>query len=601
MDMGVDTITRNSQALSLEKPSVVGNHWHIFEPSERDILTLIQRFGLTETTAKVVLNRGITLETVDSYLNPTLRQSLPDPFHLLDMDKAVTYILKAIQDKKKIAVFGDYDVDGATSSSLLHLFFRAIGIDITIYIPDRMTEGYGPNSNAFTKLKESGIDLVITVDCGAVSFEPIEHAKSIGLDVIVVDHHLGAETLPDAIAVVNPNRLDETTEYRYLAAVGVCYLLIIALNKKLRENGYYHGTIKEPNLLSFLDIVALGTVCDVMPIKGLNRVFVRQGLRIMAKGQNLGLRTLSDVASIDSFPSSYHLGFALGPRINAGGRVGQANLGSRLLTTTQQAEAFEIANLLSMYNDERKEIENNVLEEAIATIERQENIPVCIIAMGEGWHQGVIGIIASRLKDRYDRPSIVLSVEGNIAKASARSVKGIDMGAAVSEAKKQGLLIAGGGHEMAAGFSVETDKIELLSQFLNERFSKALEDYQSKKSLKIDAVMSIKGVSVGMIKELEKAAPFGVGNPSPKFVLYNCMIIRTDIVGEKHVRCIIGSHMTGQSGPTIKAMSFRSVDTEIGTVLLHSKGKLAHIAGQVRINSWQGNETAEFTIEDIII
>ncbi|MCH2038800.1 MAG: DHH family phosphoesterase, partial [Rickettsiales bacterium] len=389
--------------------------------------------------------------------------------------------------------------------------------------------------------------------------------------------------------------MDETTEYRYLAAVGVCYLLIIALNKSLRETGYYTNSQKEPNLLSFLDIVALGTVCDVMPIKGLNRVFVRQGLRVMAKGQNLGLRTLSDVAAIDSYPSSYHLGFVLGPRINAGGRVGQANLGSRLLTTEQQAEAFEIANLLSMYNDQRKEIEQSVLEEAIAAIEQLDTLPACIISLGEGWHQGVIGIIASRLKERYDRPSIVLSVEGGIAKASARSVKGIDMGAAVSEAKKQGLLIAGGGHEMAAGFSIETDKIELLSQFLDVRFSDALEDYQSKKSLKIDAVISISGLSVNLIKELEKASPFGVGNPSPKFALYNCMILRADIVGEKHIRCIIGSHMTGKSGKSLKAMCFRAVDTEIGTALLHNKGKPVHIAGQVRINSWQGTESAEFT------
>lgn len=585
------------------RSSVLGNKWQLSEHPARDIDSLRQQFGLSSMTAKVLLNRGITLEQAEAFLKPSLRYSLPDPFHLLDMQLAVDAVMEAIDQGKKIAVFGDYDVDGATSSALLSRFFEAIGHTVTIYIPDRMKEGYGPNKEAFSTLRKKGIDSVITVDCGALAFEPLAHAKAIGLDVIVMDHHLGAEQLPEARAVVNPNRLDENTEYRYLAAVGVCYLFIIALNKTLRDKGYYQTSITEPDLLSLLDIVALGTVCDVMPLTGLNRTFVKQGLKIMARRANTGIRALADTAAIQESFSSYHLGFVLGPRINAGGRVGKADMGSRLLTTNQDQEARELAHFLSMYNDERKAIEQSVLEESIAMVELQPDpVNACVMVAGEGWHQGVIGIIASRLKERYDRPSVVLSIENTIAKASARSVSGVDMGACVLEAKRQGLIKEGGGHAMAAGFSVEVEKLEALQDFFNKNFQEAVARYHANKTLSIDALVAPSGINVALVKELEQLAPYGVGNPSPKLVLANCQILQCSVVAEKHIRCIVGASKRAGSGHQgLKAMAFRSVDTELGQALLSLRSRTVHIAGQARINHWQGNDSAEFTIDDVML
>ncbi|MEM7617148.1 MAG: single-stranded-DNA-specific exonuclease RecJ [Pseudomonadota bacterium] len=583
-----------------DKKSALGYKWHEYECDHRQLKTIQQKFDLSYIIAKLILNRGIALENVADFLNPTLRSMLPDPMHFLDMEKASKYIINAIEQQKKIAVFGDYDVDGATSSALLYRFFQALNIDILIYIPDRMKEGYGPNEQAFSYLKEQEVDVVITVDCGIVAFESLDYASKIGLDVIVLDHHLGNEKLPKAVAVVNPNRLDEQTQYRNIAAVAVSYFFVIAINKLLREEGFYSkNNISPPNLLDLLDFVALGTICDVMPITSINRAFVKQGLKIMGQRNNLGLKVLADIAGIDQKLIAYHCGFVLGPRINAGGRVGQASLGSQLLTTDKPADAYLYANQLEYYNKERKEIEQEVLSQAIYQIEQMPSLPTCIMTMGANWHQGVIGIVASRIKDLYDRPVIIMSVIDDVAKASARSVKNIDIGAAVSQAKQIGLINVGGGHVMAAGFSMLVDKFNDLQDFFNKRFASQLAEYHDNKILNIDTAISIDAINVDLVKSFDVIAPFGLGNPAPKLLIKNCYIIKSEIVGEKHIRTIIGDKLA-TNVKSIKAMCFNAVNNKLGDILLNYKGKEINIVGQARINNWY-KEQAEFTIEDITL
>lgn len=579
--------------------SVKGSHWVEYQPSERDILTLQQKFDLPEILARIVCNRGISLDNVPDFLQPTIRNLLPDPFHLRDMEKAVLRINSAIKNDEKIAIFGDYDVDGATSSSLLKRYFRSIGVDVLIYIPDRMKEGYGPNSPALLKLKEAGVDVCITVDCGILAFEPLAAAKKAGLDMIVVDHHLGAENLPDAIAIVNPNRLDETSEHGHMAAVGVSFLLCVAINSYLKKQNYFRDKQPSPNLIDLLDIVALGTVCDVVPLKGVNRAFVSQGLKIMRKRQNVGICALSDIAAIDDEPSGYHLGFVIGPRINAGGRVGKSSLGARILSTNDRDEAARIATQLDRFNKERKTLEDIALQEAILQIEsegKQEDS--VIFAVGKGWHAGVIGIVSSRITERYNRPSAIIAVSDGIGKASARSISGIDFGSAVVAANQSGLLIAGGGHAMAAGFSVAEDKINDLHDFLKSRFAKNIEECAVRR-IKIDANMSLASATLQLAESLETLSPFGIANPEPRFIFNNVRIVRVDVVGKDHVRCILANSMSGGMGGSVKAMAFRCLETELGDALLNSKGRTCSIVGKLKVNSWQGSSSAQIIIDDI--
>ena len=438
----------------MNNKSVKGYEIQIRKFNDDKIKHLSQMFDIPEIVAKILSSKSIEEEDIYDFLNPYIKNYLPDPSHLLDMDKSSDFLSKAVIDKSKITIFGDYDVDGATSSALLKRFFKMVGIKVDIYIPDRMTEGYGPNINALKKIKDSGSDIVITVDCGTVSFEPIKQAKDYGIDVIVIDHHLGSGTLPEAYAVVNPNRIDENSDCKNLAAVGVSFLLAVSITRSLRDKGYFKST-EEPDLLSLLDIVALGTICDVMTLKGLNRAFVKQGLKVINQRSNIGLSALMDVSNISGEVGVYHCGFIIGPRINAGGRIGKSHLGSKLLTTEDKDEAYQISQELEKLNMERRSIEEQILHQAFEKADNIDgDIPFLLVANDNDyiWHKGVVGIVASRIKEKYNKPCAILSLEGGVGKASARSISGVDLGAVITSARNEGLLIEGGGHAMAAGF-----------------------------------------------------------------------------------------------------------------------------------------------------
>lgn len=579
--------------------SVNGALWQFRDANTRQVNYLAQVYNVPEIVARVLVGRGIIPEEAGRFLQPTLRDLLPDPLHLRDMEKAARRIVHAIVHKEKIAIFGDYDVDGATSSALLKRYFSALGADSVIYIPDRIEEGYGPNAEAMVKLQAKGATLCITVDCGTLAFQPIAVAKKAGMEVIVVDHHIAVETLPDAYAVINPNRLDDASPYGYLAAVGVTFLLVVAVQRILREEGHLPPAAL-PDILHYLDLVALGTVCDVVPLKGVNRAYVIQGLKILRQRQNIGLASLVDVAGLKEMPGTYHLGFVLGPRINAGGRVGEASLGARLLSTASAEEAHAIAKVLDRHNAERKAIEQLTLEEAIAQVEQGDVTAPVIIARGENWHPGVIGIVASRLKERYHRPVAVIALKGGIGKASARSLAGIDFGAAVVNATQSGLLVAGGGHAMAAGFTIAEDKIDALYRFLAERFE-AQKMWYANKVVQLDGVLTAGAVTSGLAAQLQQCAPYGASNPEPVFMLENVVVVKTDILGLDHVRCIVADGMAAKTGKTLKCMAFRQGDTAMGKALLNHTGKLLHLAGQIRTSTWQGYEKAEFFIDDVML
>lgn len=576
--------------------SVSGQRWELRAADERDALAFSQRLGVPDIVGRVLSSRGFSLEEAEGFLNPSLKEGMPDPSHLKDMDKAVDRIVHAIRSGEAVAVFGDYDVDGATSSALLKRFFDAIGADLRVYIPDRMTEGYGPNLPALMALKAQGAGVVITVDCGITAFEVLEGAKHEGVEVIVVDHHASEPRLPDAVAVVNPNRLDDDSPHGTLAAVGVTFLLIVALNRALRKVGYY-ASRKEPDLLQFLDIVALGTVCDVVPLVGLNRAFVRQGLKVMAQRRNIGISALSDIAGMDSAPEAYHLGFLLGPRINAGGRVGEAGLGARLLSIGDRQEAQAIALRLDAFNAERKEIEQACLQEAIAMVESGAGQDDSLVYVSsDGWHPGIIGIVAGRLRERYNRPACVVSLDGEgIGKGSGRSIGGVDLGAAVIAARQAEMLINGGGHKMAAGFTVSRDRQEEFRSYLSERIAKQVGAGGIVPRLSLDGAVRVEGASVSLFNSLQKLAPFGVGNSEPRFAIPDVRIMQSDVVGSDHVRC----RLAGIGGGSLKAIAFRVADQPLGDLLLGSKGdRPIHVAGKLKLDRWQGREQVQIIIDD---
>ena len=575
---------------------------------ERLATTIHQQFGVAMSVARVLalrnVNRDFNFEEIENFLNPTIKASLPDPFDLLDMDLAVKKIISVIKDKKKITVFGDYDVDGATSSALLKRFFASIGFEIGIYIPDRILEGYGPNVEALLNLKKQGTDLVITVDCGTVAFEPLDAAHQAGLEVIVIDHHIGAFDKPQAIAVINPNRLDENFPHKNLAAVGVSFLLAVAVNKALRDCGFYvENNLQEPNLLSLLDLVALGTVCDVMTLDGVNRAFVTQGLKVMKSRTNIGIRALFDVANLDEEPSAYHLGFVIGPRINAGGRVGKADLGARLLSTQNEEEANKIAGELNIYNNQRKDIEVNILEEAKNYLEPiHQNHPVLLAASSQ-WHQGVVGIVASRIKDLHNKPTAIIAIKDGIGKASCRSISGVDFGAAIIKAKLQGILIEGGGHKMAAGFSIAEEKITELQTFLDAELSDAVTLSNQNKTSEFADILDINSANLNLAKELLRLEPYGVGNAKPRFLIKDLQIVEAKIVGanEKHIRCVFSAKTLAGWNGRLTGFAFNAMDSDLGKILISkNKAKPIAIIGQININSWMGNDNLQIVVEDLI-
>lgn len=582
--------------------SLTGKRWASRVEDDRLALTLAQRHDLPELLARVLAGRGVGLDEAPKFLEPSIRGYMPDPSVLTDMDKAAERAAKAIMSGESMAVFGDYDVDGATSSALLIRYCRAVGAPLRYYIPDRIKEGYGPNAPALLRLRKEGVKLVLTVDCGTMAHKALGQAKEAGLHVLVLDHHQAEPALPPVTALVNPNRLDDESGLGQLAAVGVTFLFIVALNRALRQAGWFNGEREEPDLLQWLDLVALGTVCDVVPLTGLNRAFVAQGLKVMARRANPGIAALADVSRLDGLPSTYHAGFLLGPRVNAGGRVGRADFGTRLLSTDDPLEAAQIAEELDRYNKERQAIEAEVLEEAMGRIEvrlqqeRRNTLPPLIMAHGEGWHPGVIGIVASRIKDRWDRPSFVIAVdEKGEGKGSGRSVPGVDMGRAVTAALEEGLLVNGGGHAMAAGLTVKAGKIEALEDFLSARMEADVEAAASDRRLTLDGALVPKAATRATLEMIERAGPYGAGNTEPRFALPRLRLIRARVVGQNHVSCIL----SGEDGGTIKGIAFRAAEGPLGQALLDGHRGLYHVAGRLKADDWQGRKGVQLHIDDL--
>ncbi len=576
-------------------PPIIGASglpWRARLADERMATAIAQAHDLPEIVARVLAGRGIALDTVAEFLNPTLRGLLPDPSHLLDMDKAVARLVRAIERRETVAIFGDYDVDGATSVSQLSDFFAALGICSIPYIPDRMREGYGPSIAAFDALIAQGATLIITVDCGTLAFAPINHARAKHVDVLVFDHHLSEAGLPEAHAIVNPNRMDETSPHRHLCAAGVVFLVLVALSRALREAGYFNAVRREPNLLTMLDRVALGTVCDVMPLIGLNRAYVAQGLKLLAQRGHVGLRALADVARFDAAPSAYHLGFLLGPRINAGGRVGESSLGIQLLASHDALEAKALAAQLDRYNQERQAIESVVLEQALAQAESQTNRPVLLVA-SEHWHPGVIGIVAGRLKEKFARPAIVASIDCTIVKASARSVTGADIGAATHRAVTQGLLLAGGGHAMAAGFSFALEKRDAIHDYYAHQLATAVTAYGESRAKLYDGWVTVSGANQALYDALSQLEPYGLGFPKSRLVLSHAKIIYRQPMKEKHLKLLLAdSHGEAR----LQAVAFNIQDTPLGAML--ATAPALHLFGELSENRWQGQSRLQFIIED---
>lgn len=580
--------------------SVLGQTWVERPFLPRIAQGIAERLDIPIIAGQLLAAKGCDLDNAEAFLAPQLRDLLPDPYVLKDMERATDRVVRALVKREKIVIFGDYDVDGATSSALLSRYFNAIGGNATTYIPDRIKEGYGPNTPALLQLHANGTDLVITVDCGTLSFEPLEAASKVGLDVIVIDHHKAETRLPPAIAIVNPNRVDDTSQgLSQLAAVGVAFLLMISVNRKLREMDYFSADKQEPNLLNLLDLVALGTVCDVVPLVGLNRAFVRQGLKVLAKRQNIGLAALADVGGVNEMPTPYHLGFILGPRVNAGGRVGEAGLGTALLTTHDWHHAREIAEKLNSYNNERKIIEQEVLQDALFQMEQKVGVDGCpdvlSFVTGEGWHPGVIGIVASRLKDKYQRPSVVIAINDGEAKGSCRSIAGVDIGAAIIEAQHNEVILQGGGHAMAAGLTANANQMDGLEQFLEKYMAHSVAENTLNRSLKIDGLLSVGGATPELMDAIDLIGPFGAGNATPRFAMADVTLVKVDRVGENHIRAI----MKGRDGASIKVMAFRQADEVIGNTLLSGLGKQFHIVGRLKSDTWGAVPKVEMTLDDV--
>ena len=564
--------------------------------TERLVYTIVQRYDLPEIIARLLVARDVSLEEVNRFLNPKIRDIMPDPSSLMDMDVAVDRLVKAISDNELIGLFADYDVDGATSSALLKMYLNALNIRNELYIPDRMKDGYGPNKQGLEYLKAKGASLILTLDCGILAFDVLDDFNLQGGEVIVIDHHMAEPKLPKAIAVVNPNRLDDLSDLGNLAAVGVVFLLLVALTRRLRKVGWFSKKT-EPDLLQWLDLVAIGTVCDVVELKGLNRAYVAQGLKVMALQKNIGVKALREVARVNSKPNSYQVGFTLGPRINAAGRVGEAVLGARLLSCDDEIYAMNTSNLLDEQNKVRQEIESSVLEQALSFLnEENENENVIVVA-ADNWHPGVIGIVAARLREKFNKPACVVSIQNGIGKGSGRSVSGWDLGSAIIGAVQSGLLKGGGGHKMAAGFSVSSDKVCELKQYLNDHFNRSVVEADTVASLPIDGLITLAAVKEELLDLLERLEPFGAGNPEPRFVIPSLEVKYATVVGDQHIKC----RLAEKGSSEINGICFRAVGTKIGDVLLNQSGLQIHVAGKIRKNLWQGRASLQIIVDDIAL
>jgi len=575
--------------------SISGKKWIFKKFQLNDIRKFCEDYNLSEIVGKLLAIRKNNIEDINLFLKPTIKNLLPNPMHLKDMNNAVERTYECIKKNELISIFGDYDVDGASSTALLARYFFSIKQKTKIYIPDRRKEGYGPNVESFNNLIKSGSNIIITVDCGTLSFEPIKVAQRQNVDVIVLDHHQSDVKLPNAYALVNPNRYDDTSELNYLCAAGVCFMYLVALNKKLRESGWFNqNKIIEPNILNFLDLVSLGTVCDVVPLIGLNRAIVKQGLKIFKKRSNLGLKTLYDLCKIESQPTTYDLGFKLGPRINAGGRVGKSSHGAELLYSEDPQRTFQIAKDLNQYNKERQSIESILTEEINSMLKNFDSHPVILLS-GNNWHEGIIGIIASRIKEKYNKPTIIISLEKNSGKGSARSIFGFDIGAQIIKAVQLGILEKGGGHKMAGGFSIKKEKVSEFKNFLITNFEKSKIKLSEKIDLYLDSIIAPSAINQTFYEEVYSLAPFGSGNTEPKFVLENLRVIASNVAGEKHIKNIL----SGKDGSTIKTIAFNAINTPLESILSKKNKKKFNAAGKMRLNEWQGKKNIEFVIEDI--
>ena len=553
--------------------------------------------GLDHTILdQLLLTRGVAEDDLARHARPTLRDFLPDPSIFRDMDTAAERLADAVMRGERVTIYGDYDVDGATSAALLVELLRLLGHDAGYYIPDRLLEGYGPSGEALVKLAEAGSSLIVTVDCGAMAHEALAMARRAGVDVIVVDHHKCAPELPEAAALVNPNRLDESdlgAAHGHLAAVGVAFLLAVALVRSLRGKGWF-ASRPEPDLKGLLDLVALGTVADVAALHGLNRAFVAQGLKVLARRERIGMAALIDASRLTRAPQASDLGFALGPRINAGGRIGESTLGVRLLTTRDAEEARAIAIQLSQLNEERRAIEAEVQAAAEAQLAGQHNMAVQVLA-GHGWHPGVIGIVAGRIKEKTGKPAIVIALDEVQGKGSGRSISGVDLGAAIIAAREAGLLVAGGGHAMAAGLTITPARLADFAGFLDERLARDVERARAGAAMLLDLALAPGGLTPELVDTLEAAGPYGVGWPAPRVAVGPVRIVKADIVGKDHLRLVA----SGNDGKSFKAIAFRAAETEMAQTLLHrSNGRRFHLAGRARIDDWGSRPAAELQLED---
>ncbi|SHF18258.1 exonuclease RecJ [Litoreibacter ascidiaceicola] len=575
-----------TQAFLGVETSLTNRRWvGLSVEQDRQAEAMVQQTELPRPLCATLARLGVPVDAAERYLTPALRDLLPDPSVLKDMDVAANRLADAVRNREKIAVFADYDVDGGASAALLICWLRDMGLTATLYIPDRIDEGYGPNAPAMAGLAADH-DLILCVDCGTLSHDAL--AAATAADVIVLDHHLGGETLPPAVAVVNPNRQDEDGSLAHLCAAGVVFLLLVATNRVMRSER------SVPDLMAMLDLVALATVADVAPLVGVNRALVRQGLKVMAARQRIGLRVLSDVARMETAPTSYHLGFLLGPRINAGGRIGAPDLGARLLSTNQEHEAQALAERLDTLNTERREIEAAVREAALAQAEERGLDAPLVWAAGEGWHPGVVGIVAARLKEASNRPAVVIGLDGDEGKGSARSVSGIDLGAQIQKLAAEGLLIKGGGHKMAAGLTVARDMLEPAMARLTEMMEKQGAGLLGPSDLRLDGLMMPAAASVELIELIEQAGPFGAGAAGPRFVFPDQRILFTKPVGEGHLKISFGEG----GAEKLDAIAFGAFNSALGPTLEAHAGRRFHLAGRVEINSWQGRRSAQLRLED---
>ena len=572
--------------------SVQGKEW-VLKDFDKNLAEYISKeYDLDFLTSRLLANRNINQKNIENFLNPKIKNFLPNPYNFKDMGKGLETISRHIKNKNKICIFGDYDVDGATSSGIMSKYLEQLNIDHFVFIPDRQKDGYGPSVKTFTNIINKNVNLIIALDCGTTSFEAIEYARSKNIDVVVIDHHKSQETFPAANAIINPNRIDETGDYYYLCAAGVLFIFLVGLNKILRENYYFNkAKVQEPNLLDLLDLVMMGTVCDVVPLMDLNRAFVYQGLKVASKRHNLGLKTLVDYSKIKKKLSTYEVGYVLGPKINAGGRIGKSELGYNLLTTNNAETAYLISSELESLNLKRKDIEKKIVEEAISITEKNNDEPIVFLSKND-WHEGLIGIVASRLKDHFNKPSFIISQKGEDCKGSARSIFGFDVGMAITKCKQLDIITKGGGHPMAGGFSLKSDKLEIFKNELIKLFLK-LKKNKDNNIIEIDSYLESSAINDELIEKLNHLEPYGSGNREPIFGFEKFKVSKVIETNNNHVKVVLN-----KGNFYIDAISFNSKNKDLGNYLMNFK-KEFNLVAKVKLNEWNGKSKIELIIDDI--